>query len=78
MVLPVRLGGYMEKVSYKLDKMKEISELLNKISLYGVNLEQSKALVLIADIIDNCNFGIEEIEDLPNEINHAETKEGEK
>lgn len=43
----------MKKVSYKLESMEHVAQLLNAVTIRGVTLEQAKAIAVAADIIDN-------------------------
>lgn len=49
----------MKKVSYKLESMEHVAQLLNAVTIRGVTLEQAKAVAVAADIIDN-HFGVVE------------------
>ena len=53
----------MKKVSYSLDDMKTIAGLLNGISTRGLTLMQARYVTEIAEIIDNRNTGIEEVDE---------------
>lgn len=53
----------MKRVSYKLEDVQIISQMLNEISVRGVTLDQSRFIAAIAGIIDEKNLGIEEIPD---------------
>lgn len=43
----------MKKVSYKLESMEHVAQLLHAVTIRGVTLEQAKAIAVAADIIDN-------------------------
>lgn len=43
----------MKKVSYKLESMEHVAQLLHAVTIRGVTLEQAKAIAVAADIVDN-------------------------